>query len=609
MNIYEFVRGIESSSLEHHWDNFPFSFDQSNRAKLMDDFDKEVFDLFAKAYKITIIYQSDRMKCNDKLEYRKRGDEGPIPFTETETKTINNLDWKRLPHNLKAHIYDVIWLCNHDYKAAIIAAEEYYESYHVWYDEVQWVQCVDYISRAIELVAKIGSIDKKDAFLSEVYNDIVKLNGEDPSFLSISLIELVINQNYNCDFNTLIPFTDKLIAKNSGGINTTHILEQAYYVKAKLYNKLRDTRSEDDVYIQYADIMMQEADRLIKTPNGEARTIENRNWFMAENNIKTAIGLFQNHGASEKAVTAQKRLIEVQKTAIKHISMHEFKCDVSEHYNKFKLEFESHNVKELIWDVVFTFGFQNKQKIREDVTKMASISSMFSMQMLGSEGQTEFFLPCLDLNDENNILLHMYHKAREYEDMQGQTVGVWFIQLFRKLNLQESDLDFIFENNPIIPQGQEKDVQRGVYYGLTGNMSDALDKLAPKMENIIRYLAEMCGDLTTYYDPREGNQQKKVLSQVFLGEKLNESIEENILFTFDGLLQQKAGSNIRNKTGHGLNLEATCSSGDCIFFIMIVLKFCALYCDSFVEEFKRRNNENGNTSQTDNYQKPSHPSS
>ena len=591
MNFYELISEIESSRLDHHWDNLPYSFTQSNRAKLEDAFDIEVFDLIGKAYGISIVYRSDRGEDDAKLEYRKYGDVGIVPFTDTELTVFNNLDWTRLPHILKAHIYDVIWLCNHKYEAAKTAAEEYYESYHEWFDEVDWVQCVDYISRAIELVAKLGINDKKEEFLTEVYSDIIKLNGDDSSFLSISLIELIIEQKYCCDFNTLLPLVDKLISKNEGSISTAHILEQAYYLKANLYKRLKNPTSENSVYVQYADVLMQGAEKLVKAQNGKG-TADNRNWFMAENDIKKAIGIFQNHGAPEKAVNAQKRLVEIQKVVIKHIQMHEFKYDVSEYYREFCAEYENHNIHELIWDVIFAFGFQNKQKIREDVTKNSSpISSLFPMQMLGSEGQTEFVLPGLQLDDENNILLHMYHKAKEYEMIQGQTVGGWFIQYFRKLDLQETDLDSIFENNPIIPKGQEKDVQRGVYYGLTGHMSDALDKLAPKVENIIRNLAEMCGDLTTYYDSKEGVQQKKVLSQVFIGEKLNECIEENILFTFDGLLQQKAGSNIRNRIGHGLNTEAECSTGDCIYFVMIVLKFCALYCKSFVDEIKKRKHD------------------
>lgn len=592
MNFYELISEIDSSRLDHHWDNLPYSFNKANRAKLEDAFDVEVFDLIGKAYGITIIYRSDRTKDNAKLEYRKYGDEGIIPFTDSELKVFNNLDWARLPHVLKAHVYDVIWLCNHKYEAARIAAEEYYELYHEWFDEVNWVQCVDYMSRAIELAAKIGINDKKEKFLSDVYNDIVKLNGDDSSFLSISLIELIIDQNYSCDLNALLTLVDRLISKNTGSISTAHIVEQAYYVKAGLYKKLKDPISENSVYVQYADALMQGVEKIVNAVNGEG-TVDNRNWFMAVNDIKKAIGLFQNHGAPEKAVNAQKRLVEIQKAAIKHIPMQEFKYDVSELYNKFCAEYENHNIHELIWDVVFAFGFQNKHQIREDVIKKSPpISSLFPVQILSSEGQTEFLLPGLQLDDENNILLHMYYKAREYEMIQGQTVGRWFIQYFRKLDLQESDLDLIFENNPIIPKGQEKDVQRGVYYGLTGHMSDALDKLAPKVENIIRNIAEMCGDLTTYYDSKEGIQQKRVLSQIFVGEKLNECVEENILFTFDGLLQQKAGSNIRNRIGHGLNTEAECSEGDCIYFVMIVLKFCALYCKSFVNELEKRKHNN-----------------
>ena len=588
MNLYELISKIDSSKPDHHWDNLPYSFNQSNRAKLEDAFDLEVFDLIRKAYGITIIYRSDQGVGDTKLEYRKYGDEGIDPFTDTELKVFNNLDWTRLPLILKAHIYDVIWICNHKYEAAKTAAEVYFDLYHEWFDEVQWVQCVDYIGRAIELAAKIGIKDKKEYYLTEVYNDVVRLNGDDSSFLSISLIELIIDQNYSCDLNALLPLVDRLISNNKGSISTAHIVEQAYHVKADLYKKLKDPISENSVYVQYADALMQEAEKLVKAQNGEG-TVDNRNWFMSENDIKKAIGLFQNHGAPEKAVNAQKRLVEIQKTAIKHIPMHEFKYDVSELYKKFCAEYENHSIHELIWDAIFAFGFQNKQQIHEDVIKNSSpISSLFPVQILGSEGQTEFLLPGLQLDDENNILLHMYYKAREYEMIQGQTVGAWFIQYFRKLALQEADLDLIFNNNPIIPKGQEKDVQRGIYYGLTGHMSDALDKLAPKVENIIRNLAEMCGDLTTYYDSKEGVQQKRVLSQVFIGEKLNECIDENILFTFDGLLQQKAGSNIRNRIGHGLNTETECSTGDCIYFVMIVLKFCALYCESITDEIKKR---------------------
>ena len=590
MNIYDLVNEIESAQLDYHWDNFSYYFNQTNRTKLDDRSDLDIFELFMKAFSIKIIYREDQRNQISNLEYRKYDNEELIPFTDIELQRLYGLDWEKLSHNLKAHIYDTIWLCNKDYEAARIAADEYFALYIKWFHIEYWAQCIDYINRCIELVAKIGCNDKKDIFLNRVYNDVIQLNGDDSYFLSISLIELLIKQSYSCDFNTLIPLLDKIIFKNENKIDTTHIVEKAYYVKAKLYKKLKDRLSENKVYLDYADSLMIKAEMLL---NNSDSIFNNQNIIRAENFIKQAIELFQNHSESEKAINAQKRLIEVQKSKILFMPMHEFKYDVSDLYKKFCIVYEEHDIHELIWDAIFAFNFQKKQKIRDSLIKDSlPLSSMFPLQVIGAEGQTEFFLPGLDLNDENNILLHMYHQAKEYECIQGETIGLWFIQYFKQKNLHESDLDIIFENNPIIPKGQEKDVQRGIYYGLTGHMSDSLDKLAPKVENIIRNLAEMCGDLITYYDSKVGIQQKKVLSQVFNGEKLNECIEEDILFTFDGLLQQKAGSNIRNKIGHGLNTEADCCTGDCIYFVMIVLKFCSLYCKSFINEIRKRKQSN-----------------
>ena len=164
--------------------------------------------------------------------------------------------------------------------------------------------------------------------MNRVYNDVIQLNGDDSYFLSISLIELLIKQNYSCDFNTLIPLLDKIIFKNEYKIETTLIVEKAYYVKAKLYKKLKDRLSENKVYLDYADALMTTAEMLVNSSESES-VFTNQNLFRAENFIKQAIKLFQNHSESEKATNAQKRLLEIQKNKISSMPMHEFKYDVS----------------------------------------------------------------------------------------------------------------------------------------------------------------------------------------------------------------------------------------------------------------------------------------
>ena len=587
MNIYELINEMESQRnycLKNLW----LSFDQSNRDKLEETYDLEVFDLLKKVYEVSIIYISDQRDSNIKMDYRKIGGEAITSFADDELKILENLDWARLSHNFQAYIYDVIWLCNKKYEAAKVAFEAYFALYREWFDEEEWVECIDYINRAVELAAKTGNYGRKECFLREAYNDVVRLNGNDSLFLSISLIELIIDQNYECDFEKLIPFMDRLIAKNKCRIGKEYVVEQAFYTKANLYKKIRNTVAENEAYVKYADLLMKKADKLI-TEGEREQSAGNQNWVIAEANVKKAIELYQNHSANKKAVNAQKHLIKIQKDSIAYMPVYKFKYYVPEEYKQFVAEYENHNVQELIWDVIFIFEFQNKNELHKKIIrKPLSFKSIFPTQTLGREGQSEFVNSGLQADDENSVLLHMYREAREDELIIGWLYGGWFIQQFKKLGLQESDLDMVFVNNPIIPKGQEKDVQRGVYYGLIGRMSDALDKLAPKMENIIRNVAEMCGDLVLYYDYRKGIQQKRVLGQIFEGEKLKECFDENILFTFDGLLQQKAGSNIRNKIGHGLMTEEECFAGDCIYFVMIVLKFCALYCENFKKEFSKR---------------------
>lgn len=588
MNIYDLLNETKASQSEHHFDVFTHFFNKVNRDKLIDSSDLEIFDLFSTAYRIRIFYRSNQ---RDKLEYQINNDNNSLtPFTDKELSLFNNLSWNKLPNNIKAHIYDVIWLCNKDYKAAINAAETYYTLYDKTFNEEHWVQCINYISRALELLIKIGNVDKQYLFLKRIYDDVVLLNGNDSSFLSINLIYLLIKHNYDCDFNTLIPYADKLISKNKESISKNNILKEAYFMKANLYKKQGDTSNENKVYIQYADYLLKEAQVLLTdySDNSGDNDNNNRNFFIIDMSIKKAIDLYQNHGAQKKAADTYKYLIEIQKNTFHHLQMHKFEFDVTKVYKVLEDNYGNHNISELIWDVILVFDFQDKKKIRNEITTNPSLSSLCNNIFLGNEGQTEFLLPALCLDNEDNILLHMYHQAKIYEELQGSTLGQWFIQHFKKLELQESDLDIIFDNNPIIPKGQEKNIKKGIYYGLIGKMPDSLYLLNPLVENIFRNLAEMCGDTMTYYDSKLGVQQKKVLSQVFIGENLNECVEENILFTFNGLLQQRSGSNIRNRITHGLIIDSECYSGDCIYFIMVVLRFCALQCGFFRDEVRKR---------------------
>lgn len=41
---------------------------------------------------------------------------------------------------------------------------------------------------------------------------------------------------------------------------------------------------------------------------------------------------------------------------------------------------------------------------------------------------------------------------------------------------------------------------------------------------------------------------------------------------------------------HGLNLEKEYYTGDCIYFVMIILKLCAMFCRGYLDEKNKRIN-------------------
>ena len=620
MTIYDLLNSIANTQNVHLTDVFQFSFRDTEREMLSSFEDKKVFDLFRRSYAITIVTLPER-KWNHKAQAYRTFDSSPLQsYSDDELTFLNSLEWNRIPKEPFAHVYDTVWLCNRKPDAARKAYNAYYALYKDLFDTENWTLCFEYLSRAVELAGKLGDKASKSSFLNDVYNEVITLNGSDTSNFSVSLIELILNEAdvKACDFNSLLPIADRLISQSSSNIYNIYVEEASYKVKAEIYKKLGDMPSSNQVYVDYADALMasvgdvkaqsaqdiqssqlsQSALSSQTTSTGtrveadKSNTDSSRDWFIAQRKIEKAIALYQRHGGgSEKSRDAQAKLHTVGKEVVKHLEPHTFKYDVTPFHDQFMKEYADHDVHQLILDMAIDIRFQDKKRIRDDVLNHSSFAmDIFPMETYDSDGYKTLYLPPLDPKDEDNVLKHMYHRAKEEEVITGTTVVYWFMQLLHVKEFQESDLDFIFEDNPIVPEGQENQIKAGLYKGLTLHMSEALDTLGSRAENMIRNLAEMCGDQTAYFDIKEGISQRKVLGEVLAGEKLNECVDENILFTFNGLLQQKAGSNIRNIKGHGIDKEAECRSGDCLYFVAVMLKLCAMYTPDYGEEIEKRIN-------------------
>lgn len=132
-----------------------------------------------------------------------------------------------------------------------------------------------------------------------------------------------------------------------------------------------------------------------------------------------------------------------------------------------------------------------------------------------------------------------------------------------------------FKDNPIIPDGRERIFQSGLYMFLNGDYYEALHILAPQVENLFRNIAREVGGLTVTLE-KDGSSMEKVLSSILSLPELVDCYDNDILFTFRGLLNEQAGANIRNEIAHGIISEYACSIGVCLYFGVAVIKLLSL---------------------------------
>ena len=75
---------------------------------------------------------------------------------------------------------------------------------------------------------------------------------------------------------------------------------------------------------------------------------------------------------------------------------------------------------------------------------------------------------------------------------------------------------------------------------------------------------------------KDGSSMEKVLSSILSLPELVDCYDNDILFTFRGLLNEQAGANIRNEIAHGIISEYACSTGVCLYFGVAVIKLLSL---------------------------------
>lgn len=539
--------------------------------ELESETDKKIFKIIL-IFVVEILYDEKKNNYISNVEI-KIGENELIfnDLTEDDYNLLKSLDFEKIPLGIRARITDVLWVCRKDYKAAGIAACSYKELFIKLFDPTHWINCFNMIKRAITISAQIGKgKNLYNKCCQAAFDKIMLLDGNDPYWLSIKLIELLCYQKFGNE-NQLIDIADKIII-NSAEIHNVKKVRSAYEIKL---NFLKDSEAKKQVNMQFAVFLENEADRV------QGNNVQGV--FNAAGYLDEAVKIYNNNGYKEEANEAKKKLIVIQKKI--HGSMVPISVNVEQEdfYEDIIKNFEGLSFKEYIIRLAQYTSFYRRDFLKNDVLKAHELylsQRLFGENIVNGSGQIIESIPPLDWDepekDVDLLEMHMHRSALTFECILGEThLRLGIEKLNRDFRYTQNDLGFLINDNPIVPDGRESIFASAIYLGLQGQYYEALHILAPQMENLFRNIAKAAGGMTINFKD-DGTSEEKALKTIFSMTELTDSYDEDILFLFKGLLNEQSGANIRNLIAHGLMEENEASGGIGIYFICAVIHLLAL---------------------------------
>lgn len=564
MDIYDLLNRI---IVNRRYELSANLFVDSDKDELQDD-EKEIFDLLKNISSLGTQIHNDRIEFHPMFVMADgRRTFSVDDISEEEYSKLSELQLDKIPLILRALIADILWVNKKKFDAAQVAAIAYWELFTLWYKDDDNVGTIDMLRRAVCISAQTKQTilydEIQEWFIEFVENNAANSDG----FFAIRVMELFFEQK-NFDVSIFLPVLDNMIACSNDNIAK---VEQAYELKTECLFKLKRKDEAVKNNVLLANYYLEFAERIFQNDiQGALRCV---------NYYQKGIMLYRNNGEPQKAESAHKRLVEIQKEIPKIMVPFSIELDIRGVVENIKINMEGLTFEERLIRLTQMFVFEKQEDIKKRVIeefKGHPLSHMFGKSIINAQGQTVLALPPLDIQnpekDSYLMELHMHQNALKKQKVAGD---IWMKNALALLRdayvVDNSMLDFLVKDNPIIPEGRERIFQSALRMFLNGEFYESMHILAPQVENLFRNIAKEVGGLTVTLE-NDGSSMEKVLSSILSLPELLDCYDNDILFTFRGLLNEQAGANIRNEVAHGIISEYACSTGVCLYFGVAVIK-------------------------------------
>lgn len=570
MTIYDLLEKYKET---YEIDDIRFNQDDIS---ILDECDKSKYELVRNIISLYEDYRNPNELFRPQMCWNGKRTFDLVDLSDDDYETLFKLEEDRLPVVISTRIFDVLWVMKKDHQSARKAVAGYKFLFENTYDNTQWTTCADMICRALHISARLGKKTALFIDVCETIKDTLKReDGNDPLFLSVVLLNELIAQKYGV-YSDYLELSDKIILNAKKNSANQHKVEESFKSKKQLL--LWGKQSTHDCDMELVSYYEAELENSLTSVN---------NLYISINNVKTAIHIARNCKEQEKATELLKKLEVLQKRVPEQMAKISHSVDLTEPHEKIVKLFEGTDFIEDLLTIVRLVQVFKTEELRKSVLEKNDFSTnLFGVALLDDRGHTVLELPPLDGKspDERSVNLHIFREIEELTNISGQTTLRWALQeLNRKHTFDEKELEFIFDECAIVRPNRSKILAFGMNLALHGKIYEALHILAPQTEDIFRYIAEQNGGLV-YTLENNNTSSAKALSSIFDLPELNDCYDPDYLLLFRGLLNEKAGSNLRNKVAHGILEPQEGRGGSAVYFCLILLKLCAFSSHAFYQK-------------------------
>jgi hypothetical protein len=499
----------------------------------------------------------------------------PGDLDEVSAHAVHQLGLAAEDPELRARLLDITWERLRDAEAAREAVRSYTNAANRLFDPLHWIDYAERAERGARLARLLQDQVLSDAVLADIEQKVIELDGNDPSFMTARLMELLH------EFRKGDPEQMSGIARQAAA--TAEEQKDFERVRAHLENLRRwrrtagDDQGEREAKIAIAHSYEQQAG-LHSAKGGEV---------LAAVWLEKAHESYRNiPGMRGKANEVYERLRAAQQAA--RGTMQEIQgdpIDISELVKAARDRVAGKPIREALLALATVIPTRDFEKETASVRKLMErypLQGMMGGVKIDHDGRVVAHRSVAFGADEAEAEQALWERVVEHVTMSYQLiVQAQIAPALNQVSFEHSpclrDLRDLVVNNPFVPSGHEELFAQGFLAGFRWNFPEALSILIPQLENSLRHLLARAGAEVTRRD-KHGLQTVTQMGTI-LGdgrEQLEQILGRDIVKELRVLFSDQHGPDIRNGIAHGLYSHDHFFTYPAIYAWWFILVLCIL---------------------------------